>query len=382
MSPVDRAWTTRLLRDLVSIDSVNPAFGGPGEGELARRVAGCLQALDLEVTVLEGQPGRPSVLGTLRGEGGGRSLLLYAHLDTVGVQGMQEPFAASLRDGRVYGRGAYDMKGGLAACIAAARSLAEGTGPPAGDLHLGFVADEETESLGIRELLTRLQPDGAVVTEPTDLQMCVAHKGFAWIGVETMGRAAHGSRFEEGVDANLRMGRFLAKLDGLERELRARPGHPLVGPPSLHAATLHGGTGLSTYAAGCRVQIERRTVPGETPDAVLREIRSLVQELKEEDPDFQARVEPLLWRDAFEADPNSALARTLHQEATARLGRPPATIGETYWMDAALLASAGVDTLVLGPSGAGAHSAEEWVDVESVVHLADILARTAEEYCR
>ena len=382
MSPVDRSWTLRVLRDLVAIDSVNPAFGGPGEAELARRVAGCLQALDLEVTLLQNRPGRPSVLGTLRGRGGGRSLLLYAHLDTVGVEGMEDPFGAAVREGRLYGRGAYDMKGGLAACVAAARSLVEASPDLSGDLHLGFVADEEHESFGTHELLSALRPDGAVVTEPTDLRLCVAHKGFAWIAVETLGRAAHGSRFDEGVDANLRMGRILGRLEGLEREVRSRHGHPLLGPPSLHAARLQGGSGPSTYAARCRLEIERRTLPGETPEGVLAEIQELVDSIRAEDPEFDATVEPLLWRGAFEADPRSELAGTLRRELAARLGSPSGDVGESYWMDAALLAAGGVDTVILGPTGAGAHAAEEWVELDSVHRLADILARTAEAYCR
>jgi acetylornithine deacetylase len=382
VSPIDRGWTLRLLRELVAIDSVNPAFGGPGEATIARRVAGCLQALGLDVTLHQARSGRPSVVGTLRGRGGGRSLMLYAHLDTVGVEGMEAPFDATVREGRLYGRGAYDMKGGLAACVAAARSLAEASAELSGDLHLGFVADEEHESFGIHEVLSGLHPSGAVVTEPTDLRLCTAHKGFAWIAVETRGRAAHGSRFEEGVDANLRMGRVLAGLDELERELRSRPGHPLLGPPSLHAATLRGGTGPSTYAARCRLEIERRTVPGETPEAVLEEIRALVDACRAEDASFEATVEPRLWRGPFEADPHSELAGTVRRELTARQGTSSGDVGESYWMDAALLSAEGVDTVVLGPGGGGAHAAEEWVELESVYRLADILARTAEVYCR
>lgn len=388
-TPENRAgstWITDFLRGVVATPSVNPALARgdealAGEDRLARWLAPRLEALDLEVTLHEPEPGRTSVVGTLPGRGGGRSLLLYAHLDTVGVEGMDDPFGAEIRGGRLYGRGAYDMKGGLAACVGAARTLASGEARPAGDVHLAFVADEETESLGMRDLLTRLRPDGAVVTEPTDLRLCVAHKGFAWIAVETTGRAAHGSRFEEGVDANLRMGRFLARLDSLERALRSRPGHALVGPPSLHAATLQGGTGPSTYADRCRLVIERRTVPGESREGVEEEIGSLLDDLRREDPSFESSMELLLWRGAFEADPASDLAAIARAEGARVLGEPPAVTGETYWMDAALLADAGVETVVLGPTGAGAHAAEEWVDLASVTSLSDILAGIARSYC-
>jgi len=386
VSPVDAAGIRDFLARIVAVPSVNPALAGghgeiAGEARLAGVVAGELDALGLEVTTREPEPGRTSVVGTLPGRGGGPSLLLYAHLDTVGVEGMEDPFGAVVREGRLFGRGAYDMKGGLAACVGAARALVGRGKPLDGDLHLAFVADEETESLGMRDLLGHLRPDAAVVTEPTDLRLCLAHKGFAWIEVETSGRASHGSRFEEGVDANLRMGRVLARLEELERDLRTRPGHPLVGPPSLHAATLEGGTGPSTYADRCRLVVERRTVPGETRDAVLAEIRGILDALSGEDPDFEASLELLLWRSPFEADPDSRLAELTLREAGEVLGDPPPVGGETYWMDAAFLAEAGVDTVVLGPRGAGAHAAEEWVDLASVVRLAEILEGVAGAYC-
>lgn len=386
MTPADAAWIRDLLARIVAVPSVNPALAGgdgeiAGEARLAGLLAGELEALGLEVAVREPEPGRTSVVGTLPGEGDGPSLLLYAHLDTVGVEGMDDPFGAVVREGRLYGRGAYDMKGGLAACVGAARALVRRDARPKGDVHLAFVADEETESLGIRDLLEDLRPDAAVVTEPTDLRLCLAHKGFAWIAVETAGRAAHGSRFEEGIDANLHMGRVLARLGGLERELRSRPGHPLVGPPSLHAATLEGGTGPSTYADRCRLVVERRTVPGETRDRVLAEIREILDELAREDPDFEASLELLLWRSPFEGAPDSRLATITRREAGEVLGELPPVTGETYWMDAAFLAEAGVDTVVLGPRGAGAHAAEEWVELDSVVRLAAILERVAGAYC-
>jgi acetylornithine deacetylase len=381
---VDREYLTKTLADLVRIDSVNPALDGTGagEGEIAARVAQEMERLGMEVTRCEPEPGRVSVLGRLPGIDRSRSLMLYAHLDTVGVGEMPEPFSGAVRDGRLHGRGAYDMKGGLAACLAAVKALSEGGREPACDLLLAAVADEEVASLGMADLLTRVVPDAAIVTEATEMRLCVAHKGFCWIEVETLGRAAHGSRFEEGVDANLRMGRFLARLEALERRLRGSPPHPLVGPPSLHAATLRGGTGPSTYAASCRLEIERRTIPGETPERVLSEIRQLADALEAEDPTFRARVRLTLGRESFEAQAGSVALRVVGAAAAAVLGETPRTIGEPYWMDAALLAERGVDTVVLGPRGAGAHAVEEWVDLASLEELAEVLARSALAYGR
>jgi acetylornithine deacetylase len=223
--------------------------------------------------------------------------------------------------------------------------------------------------------------DGAIVTEPTNLEVCLAHKGYIWIEVEVEGRAAHGSRFTEGVDANMRMGRFLARLERLETSLRTGPAHPLVGPPSLHAAMLQGGSGLSTYAERSVLRIERRAVPGETVDAAVAGIQAIADRLAFEDPTFRATVRPLFSRDPFEVAPQATIVRTLAEASRSVLGRTPAFVGDTPWMDAALLAAAGIETVVMGPTGAGEHSAVEWVDVDSVVSMAEILARTAIAYC-
>jgi acetylornithine deacetylase len=274
---VDTDYVTTTLADLVRINSVNPAFsdGSTNEREAGAYVGHALEQLGMEVTTHEAEPGRVSVVGRLAGRTSGKSLMLYGHLDTVGVGDMVDPFRATVRDGRLHGRGAYDMKGGLAACIGAAKALRDAGIELAGDVLIVAPADEEVASIGMQEVLKHHHTDAAVVTEPTELGVCLAHKGFSWIEVVTHGQAAHGSRFDEGIDANMRMGRFLAGLDELEQALRARPPHPLVGPPSLHAGVLEGGSGPSIYAARCRLEIERRTIPGETEREVVREIQEI-----------------------------------------------------------------------------------------------------------
>jgi acetylornithine deacetylase len=380
---IDRGHLVATLEDLVRIDSVNPSLvpGAAGESAVAAYVADYLRALGLAVTMLEGTPGRPSMVGTLRGSGEGRSLMLNAHTDTVGVEGMLRAFEPVIRDGRMRGRGTYDMKGSLAACLAAVKALVDARVTLRGDLIVAAVADEEYASIGTAEVVRHVPVQAAIVTEPTELDVCIAHKGFVWIEVETLGRAAHGSRFLEGVDANMRMGRFLSRLDRLEQELRSRPPHELVGPPSLHAPILRGGSELSTYAARCRLNIERRTVPGETEAHALREVASLLDELAAADPSFQASVRSLLTRSAFEVSPDAGVVRAVYAAATRHLGRAPAFIGKPFWMDSAILADAGVETAVIGPIGAGAHTAEEWVDLQSLQDLAAILAQTAVAYC-
>jgi len=380
---IDREYIARTLKDLVRINSVNPSIApeGPGEAEIASYVATALGALGLETVVHEPERGRPTAVGTLRGAGGGRSLMLNGHTDTVGVEGMADPFSASIRDGRLYGRGAHDMKGSLASSIGAAKALVDAGVQLRGDLVLAAVADEEYGSLGTSDIIGRHRADAAIVTEPTNLAICLAHKGFTWIEVETAGRAAHGSRFTEGIDANMRMGRFLAELDKLERSLRAGPAHPLVGPPSLHAALVSGGSGLSTYAAACTLKIERRTIPGETEAGSVAEIQAIVDRLADADPTFRATVRPLFTRHPFEVSPDAGIVKVLGGAARETLGGQPAFVGDTPWMDSALLADAGIETVVMGPRGAGEHSIEEWVDLESVFAMAEILARTAITHC-
>jgi acetylornithine deacetylase len=382
---IDESFITRTLQDLVRINSINPSLSanGNGEFEIGMYVAECLQGLGLEVTVYALEPGRVNVVGRLPGTRGGRSLLLNAHMDTVGVDGMiGDPFAGDIRDGRLYGRGAQDMKGSLAAMIGAAKALLDSDMTPAGDLLISAVADEEYRSIGTEDLVRRVKADAAIVTEPTEMTLCRAHRGFIWYDVETFGRAAHGSRFQEGIDANMRMGRFLARLEGLERDLRQRPAHLLAGPPSLHAAKLQGGSEISVYAAHCLLQIERRTAPGESAAAATAELQAIIDQLAEEDPTFQGAVTATFSREPLEIAADAPIVQALESAMSSRLGGKPAHTGQTFWTDAAILSAAGMDTVLVGPIGHGLHSAEEWVDLQSVFDLAHILAQTAIDFCR
>jgi acetylornithine deacetylase len=380
--PLDRDYITGTLADLVRINSINPALepGGPGEREIAAYVGEALAALGCQVATHEPEAGRVSVVGRLGGTRG-RSLMLNAHMDTVGVEGMAGPFSGAVRDGKLFGRGAYDMKGSLAACLGAVKALADAKTRLPGAVLVAAVADEEHASLGTADLIGHYHPDAAIVTEPTGLEICLAHKGFAWIEVATAGRAAHGSRPDLGVDANMAMGRVLAALAPLERELRARPPHALVGPPSLHAGVLAGGTAPSVYAARATVTIERRTVPGETDEQVVREIEDAIARLRRDDPALAVHTTLGLSRPPFEVSRDAEVVQALARAYRTALGRAPTFGGQTPWMDSALLAEAGVETVVFGPGGEGAHAAEEWVDLESVFAVAAVLAEAVAEYC-
>ena len=372
--------TTDLLAQLVAIDSVNPALvpGGAGEAEIAAFVASWLTEHGLEVTVDEPPAGRPSVVGVARGTGGGASLMLNAHLDTVNVDGMDRPHEPVVRDGRLYGRGAYDMKGGLAAImVAGAAAAREGL---SGDVIVTAVADEEHASEGVQSVLRRWRADACVVTEPTHLAACVAHKGFVWAQLETQGRAAHGSRADLGVDAIAGMAPALAGIPALQHRLDART-HPLLGAASLHASLIAGGQEPSSYPERCVLDIERRTLPGESARDVERELQELLALAREADPRLQTRLRMGLVREPFEVEPTADIVGALRAAAAPTLGAEPEIVGHSAWMDAAFLAAAGIPTVVFGPTGEGAHAIEEHVELESVEQVAEIVTETARRFC-
>jgi len=380
---IDRRLTLDTLRDLIRIDSRNPALetGAPGERELAAFVERHLTDLGWAAELHDLGERRANVVAVRPGAGKGPSLMINVHLDTVGVEGMAAPFVPRTADGRVYGRGAQDTKGGMAAVLAAARLLAE-TGPAlAGDVVLAFVADEEHESLGTSELLRRVRTDAAIVIEPTDLDVCVAHRGFGVYRLTTRGRAAHGGDAEAGIDANLHMGSVLVALDRLRDEWGRAYRHALLRPAGLHVPRMAGGRELFRYADECVIDLECRTVPGQTADGVLTELQAIVADVASRAEDFDGRVEPVLWRGPYEIDPDRPIVRTVRTAAGRVRGEPAALIGHPWWEDAGLLGEAGIDAVVLGPRGGGLHTDEEWVDADSVIQMTEILYDSLISYC-
>jgi acetylornithine deacetylase len=371
----------RLTAELVAIDSVNPVLvpGGAGEQEIAGFVAGWLERAGLQATLEEAAPGRPNAVGVARGTGGGTSVLLLAHTDTVGVAGMERPHEPRIEDGRLYGRGAYDMKAGLAAIMLAGVEAARRR--LRGDVVVAAVADEEHASAGAVALANRWRADAAIVTEPTALDVCVAHKGFAWLEAETHGMAAHGSRPDLGIDAIAKMGHVLVGLEELDRSLRGAPSHRLLGSGSLHASLIEGGQELSSYPARCLLQIERRTVPGETVELVERQVRGVVAAVAARDPDFRADVRTTFSRNPFEVAEDEPVVQAVRESAATVLGRTPRIVGHAAWMDAAILADAGIPSVVIGAGGGGAHAAVEWVELDQAERLVAILVGALASLC-
>lgn len=374
--------TIKLLRELIAIDSVNPALvpGAAGEGEIAGVVAARLRSCGMDTEVAEAAPGRPNVVGVLEGRTAGPTLMFCGHIDTVGVERMDAPFDPVERDGRMYGRGSADMKGGVAAMIEAARRLSETGGLKAGRLIVAAVVDEEYESIGAEALVKSWKADAAVVTEPTDLEVAVGHKGFSWVEIITEGRAAHGSRPLEGRDAILRMGRVLSQLEGLNRRLLSKPPHPMLGTPSLHGSLIEGGRELSTYPDRCVLRMERRTLLGEQEDIALSEAEEILATLKKEDPEFEGHARLLFSRPPYETPQAHDLPQML-EAVVKNDGHDTKRAGMTYWTDAAILGQAGIPSVIFGPGGAGYHGLEEYVRVEEVLACRDALVKLASEFC-
>jgi acetylornithine deacetylase len=348
-----------LARQLVAIDSVNPALvpGGAGERQCVHALAEWCDAHGLEVEVV-GDDARPNLIARTRTRAG-RSLLLNGHLDTVGVAGMSDPFDPRVVDGRLYGRGSYDMKGAMAAlCVAASECD--------GNVIVTAVADEELGSIGTEEILRHVTADAALVAEPTELQVAVAHRGFVGFEIECAGVAAHGSRPDLGVDAIVKMGPILVALDELDRRLQSGPRHALAGTGAIHASLIEGGQEMSSYPARCVLMGERRTIPGETVAGVEQELRALAG---------HAEVRILANREPYEAPTEHEFVQLAARVAESEL------VGAPFWTDAALIAEAGIPTVLLGPVGAGAHADVEWVDVASLSLLRDAVLEIARAWC-
>lgn len=380
---ISRGDAVALARELIQIDSRNPTLvpGAPGEAACAQTLASALRDWGFEVRLQEVVPGRPNVIASI-GPADAPALMLNGHLDVVGVEGMvHPPFDAELRGDCIYGRGSADMKGGIAAmCAAAALGY---TGAARGRIIVAAVVDEEWESLGMRALIADgVRADAAIVTEPTRLAICPAHRGFVWIDVELTGRAAHGSRYDIGVDAITHAGVLLAELDRLERTRESAVRHPLLGRGSLHASTISGGVGMSTYPESCRLSIERRTLPGESADTALHEITQACERVRALDPRFDARVTLTTAQLPSDVPVNAPVVERL-RSALEQENVPAKIEGLSAWTDAALLNEAGIPAICFGPGDiALAHAAEEFVPIKEIVTATRVLTSVVAEWMR
>jgi len=381
---IDRDYVVRLLKKLIEIQSVNPYVeGGAGEAEISNFIADHLESIGMEVNTQDVVDDRFNVIGVLGGRGGGRSLMMNGHTDTVGVKGMTtEPFKPFIEDDNMHGRGACDMKGPLTGMITAVKALVDSGVKLRGDLLISAVVDEEYESIGTQRLIQEYRSDAVIVGEPTNHQIAIAHKGFVWLEIETRGKAAHGSVPEKGIDAIAKMAKIISRLSTLE-ESYARKRHNLVGFPKIHTSMIQGGSEWSIVPDFCRLRLERRTVPGETSSMVMDELDQLLDELSREDPMLSSKINKIFEGSPMEIVASEVIVKKLQLAVREIKKSEPKIAGAPYWTDAALFVNnAAIPACLFGPGDIGlAHSADEFIKISDVVDSAKIYALTAQTFC-
>lgn len=381
-----------LTQMLTQIDSSNPTLsvsGGAGESEIADYLSAWFAHRDIEYHRIEPVAGRPSVVGVLRGSGGGKSLMFNGHVDTVsnasyeqGVDPLSGAMGIKNGEQAIFGRGCLDMKGGLAAALAAVAAI-KARGPdqmPRGDIIVAAVSDEEDASQGTQDLIAAgWRADAAVVPEPTMEEIITAHKGFVWIEVDILGIAAHGSNPAAGQDSIIHAGWFLQALE--EHQLHL-PEDDLLGKASLHCGLIRGGEEPSSYPGKCTITVEFRTIPVQSEASILEDVRGLLRNISEEKPQFQYN-EPRITmsRPTTKLSRDHPLVQMAATCATPIFGRTPSLGIVPFWCDAALLAEVGIPSIVFGPAGEGLHSKEEWVKVKSLEQIEEVFIKLAQEFC-
>ncbi len=376
---VDEKKLFKVLMDLISIDSTNPSIfpGGKGEKEIAEYIKNYLKRLSLDVTAQEVRPERPNIIAVLKGKERGRTLMLNGHMDTVSKEGMEIGYIKpEFKDGRIYGRGSIDMKAGLAMMMIAVDSIIRAKIELQGDLILAFVVDEEFESAGTEALLREYNADSAIVCEPTDLSIGIAHKGFVWVEVDVYGKSAHGSKPEEGVDAIAKAGKFLREMEIFTSKIYKYKKHSLLGTPSFHFSFIKGGKELSTYPDHCHIKLERRTIPGESLDDVRKEIEKVFMRINLNDCEFKGNFHMFFSRPPLEISKDERIVRSLRKAYKYITRKEAKYAGLSFWTDGAILKEAGIPAVIFGPSGSGLHSNMEYADFESVKIATEVLIAT------
>lgn len=375
----------QLTSELVKIDSANPWLvpGSAGEGKVVAYMAHWLESLGVEVSLEETETGRPNLVAIWRGSGGGKSLCMNAHSDTVGYALWREQALLPRIEGeRMIGLGAADDKGHCAAALQAFKSLVQSGIRLRGDVWVALTTDEEGTSYGTMAFLKRHHPDAVIVLEPFGLgNITVTHQGFGWLDVMVEGKAAHGCAPELGIDAITHMAEVITRLHKLDVEKFAPTAHPLNGKVVYHTGTIQGGTDYATYPDRCVLRIEIGTQPGETIENRVAEIEAIFDEVRQIYPEFKGEVQVKLARNPFEAKGHEALWDILANEVEKAIGRTVKPVGENAWGDAALFQEAGIPTLMLGADGGNFHAPQEWVSLTELTKLAVIIESTARRFC-
>ena len=369
-----------LLSELVRINSVNLTLSqGPGENEIVTFIRHRLDELELGSKIQTVAPDRHNVIAVVSGSNPGKSLLLNGHLDTVGVEGMDNPFKLRREGDRLYGRGAFDMKGSLAVMLLLAEYFTRH--PPPLDILFTFVADEEDKSIGMEYLsekwLPKISPPpiGAIFLEPTEEDIGVCHKGFSWYQVEVAGKAAHGSLPEEGIDAILPLRSALNELNRIQADLLTRQPDPLLGHAILHSSIIAGGTELSVIPGHACLQWERRTLPGESQRDLDMELERTVLAVENHPGYHEVKGRKLFMRPPYRVQDDAEILARL-QKASPQ----SSSVGFPFWADSALAGEAGIPSVLFGPIGHGAHAVNEWVSLKSLLKIYDTLKRLISDF--
>ncbi|KAB8238340.1 tryptophan synthase beta subunit-like PLP-dependent enzyme [Aspergillus alliaceus] len=378
-----------LTRILTTINSSNPSLSltdGVGENQIANYLAAWFTHRGVEHHWVETVSGRPSIVGVLRGSGGGRSLMFNGHIDTVSLSSYEKDAlsgALGEKDGRrvVFGRGSLDMKGGLAVALAALSAAKASGNALRGDVIVAAVSDEEDASQGTHDVLAAgWRADAALIPEPTMGQIVIAHKGFVWIEVDILGVAAHGSNPATGQDAILYAGWFLRALEQYRQQL---PVDDILGPASLHCGLIQGGEEPSSYPAKCTITVEFRTIPCQTQASILGDLKSLLEGIARENPRFHyAEPRATMFRPTQKLSADHPFVKQAAACATTVLGECPQISSAPFWCDAALLSEAEIPAIVYGPKGEGLHGKEEWVEVESLQQQEKVFRKLIEDFCQ
>lgn len=374
-----------LTQSLIRIDSSNPGMeAGVGETEISKYISQWFEERDIETHWIEPTAGRPSVVAIVRGTGGGKFLMFNGHIDTVTLTSYEgDALSGEVRDGNIYGRGAADMKSGLAAAML---TLVEAKKAPLrGDVILAAVADEEMESFGTEQVLQAgWRADAAIVAEPTEMAIINSHKGLAVFYVDISGKAAHGSRPDLGVDAICKAGYFLVEVDRLNEKLQTRfdpATQTHLHAPNIHAGIIRGGAEVSSYPASCNVSIERRTVAGESLESIQAELSEILDRLSKSVPGFEYNLRTFFFRAPFGISAEHPFVKMVSKHASNAMATAPKTQGETYWTDMALMSEVGMPGVIWGPKGYGLHAKTEWVEIESLRQLANAYVQITKDFC-
>lgn len=376
---IDRGELLNLLADLISINSINPAYGSsaPGEGKIGEYVADYFRRHKIPFEKQEVLPGRFNVIGKVKGRDNSRCLIFDAHFDTVSVDGMTiDPFAPEIRDNKMFGRGSCDTKAGMAGMMMALKHVSQSDEPPI-NVWVTTTIDEEYSFQGIRHLAAQgVRADGAVIAEPTQLDTIIAHKGCIRWGITTHGRSAHSAKPQLGINAVSKMMKLIQAIETKILPRYEAKRHPLLGTPTLNVGMIQGGIQVNLVPERCEIQIDRRTLPGEAAADILADFQEVVNELTRQDPDFRAVIEaPFLEDSCLETLPSAVIVGVTEAVCQSVIGRSQLQ-GVPYATNASKLSRIGIPSLVIGPGNIDqAHTAVEFVDIDQVRQAAEIYLR-------